>query len=94
MSKTIIKNNWDKVSFGDVVKQVKGKVDPETSGLERYVAGEHMQTDDLHIREWGTIGDGYLGPAFHRPFVKGQVLVPYGRRYTPRTGRSVRSDQE
>jgi type I restriction enzyme S subunit len=59
---------------------VKATVDPETSGLERYVAGEHMDTDDLHIRRWGTVGDGYLGPAFHRRFSAGQVL--YGSRRT------------
>jgi type I restriction enzyme S subunit len=68
------------VQFGDVVRDVKVTVDPETSGLERYVAGEHMNTDDLHIRRWGTVGDGYLGPAFHRKFAKGQVL--YGSRRT------------
>ena len=53
---------WTRVAFGDVVRQVKDRVDPEESGLERYVAGEHMDTDDLRIRRWGTIGDGYLGP--------------------------------
>lgn len=71
---------WRIVRFGDVVRNAKVKVDPETSGLERYVAGGHMETDNLHIRNWGTIGDGYLGPAFHRKFVKGQVL--YGSRRT------------
>ncbi len=75
-----LKPGWRVVRFGDVVRDVKVTVDPETSGLERYVAGEHMNTDDLHIRQWGTIGDGYLGPAFHRKFVKGQVL--YGSRRT------------
>jgi type I restriction enzyme, S subunit len=68
------------VKFGDVVRQVKDKVDPKDSGLERYVAGEHMETDNLHIRRWGTIGDGYLGPAFHMRFKPGQVL--YGSRRT------------
>ena len=72
--------SWSKVAFGDVVRNVKVDVDPETSGLERYVAGEHMETDNLHITSWGDIGDGYLGPAFHRKFVKGQVL--YGSRRT------------
>jgi len=71
---------WRIARFGDVVRNVKVDVDPETSGLERYIAGEHMETDNLHIRQWGTIGDGYLGPAFHRKFVKGQVL--YGSRRT------------
>ena len=74
------RNQWPTVRFGDVVRNVKVKVDPFESGLERYVAGEHMETDDLHIRKWGTIGDGYLGPAFHRKFVVGQTL--YGSRRT------------
>src|SRR6186713_303655 len=71
---------WTRVAFGDVVRQVKNRVDPEESDLERYVAGEHMDTDDLQIRRWGTIGDGYLGPAFHMRFKPGQVL--YGSRRT------------
>lgn len=74
------KAGWTTVAFGDVVRQVKDKVDPEDSGLERYVAGEHMDTDDLRIRRWGEIGDGYLGPAFHMRFKPGQVL--YGSRRT------------
>jgi type I restriction enzyme S subunit len=75
-----LKPGWKRVKFGEVVRQVKSKADPETSGLERYVAGEHMDTDDLRIRRWGTIGEGYLGPAFHAHFMPGQVL--YGSRRT------------
>ena len=72
---------WTRVAFGDVVRQVKDRVvDPGQAGLERYVAGEHMDTDDLRIRHWGKIGDGYLGPAFHMRFRPGQVL--YGSRRT------------
>ena len=33
-----------------------------------------MDTDDLHIRRWGTVGNGYLGPAFHARFRPGHVL--------------------
>jgi type I restriction enzyme S subunit len=71
---------WRQVKFGDVVRQCKEKADPETSGLERYVAGDHMDTDDLRLRRWGEIGSGYLGPAFHIRFRPGQVL--YGSRRT------------
>jgi restriction endonuclease S subunit len=74
------KTGWTTVAFGDVVKKVTDKVDPEKSGLERYVAGEHMDTDDLRIRRWGEICDDYLGPAFHMRFKPGQVL--YGSRRT------------
>ncbi|MDQ3779175.1 MAG: restriction endonuclease subunit S [Chloroflexota bacterium] len=74
------RSGWRTVKFGNVVRSAKVSVDPETSGLDRYVAGEHMATDDLHIRRWGTVGEGYLGPAFHRKFTAGQVL--YGSRRT------------
>jgi type I restriction enzyme S subunit len=74
------KRGWTNVAFGDVVRHVKDRVDPEQSGLERYIGGEHMDTDDLRIRRWGEVGDGYLGPAFHMRFKPGHVL--YGSRRT------------
>ena len=80
MGRRSLKPGWTRVAFGDVVRQVKERVDPTTAGLERYVAGEHMDTDDLRLRRWGTVGDGYLGPAFHARFRPGQVL--YGSRRT------------
>ena len=75
-----LKLGWTRVAFGDMVRQVKDRVDPGRAGLERYVAGDHMDTDHLRIRRWGKIGDGYLGPAFHMRFRPGQVL--YGSRRT------------
>ena len=80
MKNQSLKPGWRLVKFGDIVRQCKEKADPETSGLERYVAGDHMDTDDLRIRRWGEIGTGYLGPAFHMRFRPGQVL--YGSRRT------------
>jgi len=75
-----LKPGWRQVKFGDVVRQCKEKVDPATSGLDRYVAGDHMDTDSLRLSRWGEIGSGYLGPAFHIRFRPGQVL--YGSRRT------------
>jgi len=74
------RTGWKRVRFGDVVRQLKEQVDPVADGIERYVAGEHMETENVHIRKWGNVGDGYLGPAFIRGFKKGQVL--YGSRRT------------
>jgi restriction endonuclease S subunit len=68
------------VVLGDVASASKEKCDPSDGSIKRYVAGEHMDTDDLKIHRWGTVGDGYLGPAFHRRFRPGQVL--YGSRRT------------
>jgi type I restriction enzyme S subunit len=78
--KTRSREGWARVRFGDVVRLVRDRVDPAKSGLTRYVAGEHMDTDELRIRRWGNVGDGYLGPAFHMRFKPGHVL--YGSRRT------------
>ena len=75
-----LKPGWTRVAFGSVARHVKDHVDPATAGLRRYVAGEHMDTDDLRIRRWGAVGEGYLGPAFHMRFRPGHVL--YGSRRT------------
>ncbi len=80
LERPVSKAGWTRVAFGDVVRKVNDRVDPWDSGLERYVAGEHMDTDDLRIRRWGQIGDDYLGPAFHMRFKPGHVL--YGSRRT------------
>ena len=74
------RSNWQRVRFGDVVNVLKEQVDPSSGEVDRYVAGEHMETENVHIRTWGNVGDGYLGPAFIRRFRKGQVL--YGSRRT------------
>lgn len=71
---------WPLVRFGDVVRDVKATVDRDTTELTRFVAGEHMGSDDVHLRRWGDLNGDYLGPAFHRGFCKGQVL--YGSRRT------------
>lgn len=77
---TIDKTGWKKYRFGDVAIQTKEIVDMDNTELTRYVAGEHMNSEDIHIRRWGTVGDGYLGPAFIRRFHKGDIL--YGSRRT------------
>lgn len=75
-----MKQGWRIVKFGDVVRQCKETVDRENNPFERYVEGGHMNSEDIHIRQWGVFGDDYVGPAFHRIFRKGQVL--YGSRRT------------
>lgn len=74
------RSKWKLVKFGDVAIQQKGNVDRENTELTKYIKGEHMGSEDLHIREWGELTDEYLGPAFIRKFEKGDVL--YGSRRT------------
>ena len=76
----INRSDWNLVKFGDVAIQQKKSVDRENTELTRYVKGEHMGSEDLHLREWGELTDEYLGPAFIRKFEKGNIL--YGSRRT------------
>lgn len=74
------RSDWQLVKFGDVAIQQKGSIDRENTELTRYVKGEHMVSEDLHLREWGELTDEYLGPAFIRRFEQGDIL--YGSRRT------------
>lgn len=80
LKSSTLPEGWHKVRFGDVAKKIRETVDRKNCNLDRFVAGEHMQTDDFRINNWGTIDYGYLGPAFDHKFIKGQIL--YGSRRT------------
>lgn len=74
------RSSWEPVKFGDVAIQQKQSVDRENTSITRYVKGEHMGSEDIHLREWGELKDEYLGPAFIRKFEEGDIL--YGSRRT------------
>lgn len=74
------KSLWSLTKFGEVAIQQKKSVDRDNTDLTRYVKGEHMGSEDLHLREWGELTDEYLGPAFIRKFEEGDIL--YGSRRT------------
>jgi type I restriction enzyme S subunit len=80
VSLNLDKSAWKRVSLGEVAAASREKVDPSGGSVERFVAGEHMDTDDLKIHRWGDPTEVDLGPAFHRRFRRGQVL--YGSRRT------------
>ena len=74
------RDSWKRVKFGDVIRKVREKADRQDMHFRRFVAGEHMVTDQLKIRNWGEINNDYLGPSFNSIFKPGQVL--YGSRRT------------
>lgn len=86
MSVHLARNRWPTVSFGEVVQQIKDRIDPESAAVERFVAGEHMDTDDLQVRRWGNAESVELGPAFHMRFCPGDVLYGSRRTYLRKVG--------
>ena len=46
------RKGWKRVRFGDVVRVLKEHIDPALGEVDRHVAGEHMETENVHIRNW------------------------------------------
>jgi restriction endonuclease S subunit len=74
------RSDWQLVKFGDVAIQQKQTVDRENTALSCFVKGEHLYSEDLHLRKWWELKDEFLGPAFIRKFEEGDIL--YGSRRT------------
>ena len=75
------KSAWKRVALRDVVRHVTDRVDAETSGLERFLAGEHIPSRKLAITDWGVVGRDPIGPMFYKRFQPGQVLYVSRRTY-------------
>jgi type I restriction enzyme S subunit len=70
---------WPTVRFGDVVRNVREtERDPLAAGVERYVALEHIEPENLHIKTWGLVEEG---TSFSQKFEIGQVLFAKRRAY-------------
>lgn len=69
-----------KVKFGNIVRDVKINVDRNNNPYEHYIAGDHMDSEDLTIHRFGNFATDDVGPAFTRIFKPGQIL--YGSRRT------------
>ncbi len=69
-----------KVTWKDFAIQRKKRIDPVNDGIEKIVAGEHLESNDFKIRNWGIVNRDFLGPAFHILFEPGDIL--YGSRRT------------
>lgn len=64
-----------KVLLGDVVDHIKDKVDKDSTDLEYYVGGEHIDGDEIMVHRKGVIQGSTIGPAFHMHFQRGDVLL-------------------
>lgn len=79
MSLSLDKSTWKHVAFGDVVRNVNETLgDPESSGIDRVIAMEHMEPGELKIERWGSLDDG---TTFTRRVKPGQTLFGKRRAY-------------
>jgi type I restriction enzyme, S subunit len=81
MNLNLDRSAWKRVVVRDVMRHITDRVDAETSGLERFLAGEHIPGGSLAITDWGVIGRDPIGPMFYKRFEPGQVLYVSRRTY-------------
>ena len=71
-----LKPGWTRLAFGDVATCVNDRIDnPLDAGVERYVGLEHLDSDSLVIRRWGSPADVTATKLLFR---KGDII--FGRR--------------
>ncbi len=71
---------WRTVRFGDVVRDVnQAERRPLEAGLERFIGLEHIEPENLYLKQWGLLADGEI--SFTKRFRKGQVLFGKRRAY-------------
>jgi len=74
-----LKSGWKMVRFGDVVRNANlVERNPLKRGIERIVGLEHIEPENLHVKNWNSPEDG---TSFTRKFVSGQVLFGKRRAY-------------
>lgn len=79
MSLNLDKTTWQRVAFGDVVRNVNETVkDAAADGIDRVIAMEHMDPGELKIERWGDVAEG---TTFTRRVRPGQTLFGKRRAY-------------
>lgn len=86
MSLNLDRSTWKRVKLGDVVVRSRTQVDPFAVGIDRYVAGGHIDTDSAIIQRSGDVADGQMGSTFRYLFKPGQVLFVSARPYLRKSG--------
>lgn len=79
MSLNLDKSTWERVAFGDVVRNVNETVkDAAANAIDRVIAMEHMDPGELKIDRWGNVTEG---TTFTRRVRPGQTLFGKRRAY-------------
>jgi restriction endonuclease S subunit len=70
---------WKLISIGEVVNELRITTnDPVKEGFEYYIGFEHIESENLQIREFGNINDGIN---FSKTFKEGDILFGKIRAY-------------
>ena len=80
----MLKTGWKKWRFDQIATNVNVRIDnPSESGMEYYVGLEHLDSDSLKIRRWGSPDDV---AATKLVFQKGDIIFGRRRAYQRKLG--------
>jgi type I restriction enzyme, S subunit len=78
MNEQILKPGWKGWRFEQIVANLVERVNPGDTSLDHYVGLEHLDSESLKIKRWGTPGD-VIGEKLH--FCIGDVIFGKRRAY-------------
>lgn len=83
MTLSLDRSSWQKVKFGDVVRNVNDNLkDPSSAGIKRVLGLEHLDPGELRIQRWGDVSQE---STFTRRVRPGQTLFGKRRAYQRKT---------
>lgn len=77
------KSNWKTYRFDEIAKNISERVDPNNTDLEVYIGLEHIDSESLHIKRYGT-PDDVNGTKLK--FYKGDIIFGRRRAYQRKAG--------
>lgn len=77
------KSNWKSFRFDKIAQNISERVDPNNTDLEVYIGLEHIDSESLHIKRFGT-PDDVNGQKLK--FYKGDIIFGRRRAYQRKAG--------
>jgi restriction endonuclease S subunit len=77
------KSNWKSFRFDEIAQNISERVDPNNTNLEVYIGLEHIDSESLHIKRFGT-PDDVNGQKLK--FYKGDIIFGRRRAYQRKAG--------
>lgn len=73
------KDTWASIQIGNIVSELRNSSsNPVKDGYDRYVGFEHIESENIHLRQFGDLNDGV---SFKKTFQKNDVLFGKIRAY-------------
>ncbi len=77
------KSDWKAYRFDEIAQNISERIDPNNTDLEVYVGLEHIDSESLHIKRFGT-PDDVNGQKLK--FYKGDIIFGRRRAYQRKAG--------